>query len=188
MDRKKPRLGTLGSGLRETMTLEPTPTAQIGNSPSYPRRWSSGSLAILAAIRRASSRVSSLAADCRLILEIDVGERLPVSVAEPICPVCENRMILAKTIRRSFALPEYQVYECRHCACWQRSKTFQARTILCTDNWDLGATRYLWNGSLPCRRRLRTKTARRMGEGGPCRRPMLKRGRRRREWQRPGSY
>ena len=47
------------------------------------RRSSSGSLAMLAAMRRASSRVSSLAADAvRLLLEIDVGERLPVGVAD----------------------------------------------------------------------------------------------------------
>ena len=39
-----------------------------------------------------------------------------VPIVRPICPICESRMILAKTVRRSFALPEYQVYECRHCA------------------------------------------------------------------------
>jgi len=46
-------------------------------------RNSSGSLAILAAIRRASSRVSGLAADrqARLFLEIDIGKLLSVVVA-----------------------------------------------------------------------------------------------------------
>ena len=43
----------------------------------------SGSLAMLAAIRRASSRVSSVAAArrARLLLAGDVGQRLPVGVA-----------------------------------------------------------------------------------------------------------
>jgi hypothetical protein len=47
-------------------------------------RSSSGSLAMLAAMRRASSRVSSLAAArrARLLLEIDVGERLPGRIAD----------------------------------------------------------------------------------------------------------
>jgi hypothetical protein len=44
----------------------------------------SGSLAMLAAMRRASYVVSSLAAERRprLVLEIDVGERLPAGVAD----------------------------------------------------------------------------------------------------------
>ncbi len=43
----------------------------------------SGSLAVLAATRRASSRVMSFAAASpRLVLEIDVGERVPVGVAD----------------------------------------------------------------------------------------------------------
>jgi hypothetical protein len=44
----------------------------------------SGSLAIFAAIRRASSLVSSLAAERRpwLILEIDIGELLSVVIAD----------------------------------------------------------------------------------------------------------
>jgi hypothetical protein len=51
-------------------------------TPSSFRRSSSDSLATLAAMRRASSRVSRLAAaPSRLLLEIDVGERLPVGVA-----------------------------------------------------------------------------------------------------------
>ena len=46
-------------------------------------RGSPGSLAMLAAMRRASSRVSNGSrSPSRLILEIDVGERLPVSVAD----------------------------------------------------------------------------------------------------------
>jgi hypothetical protein len=51
---------------------------------SHALRSSSGSLAMLAAIRLASSLVSSLApgASSRLILEIDVRERLPVGVAD----------------------------------------------------------------------------------------------------------
>jgi hypothetical protein len=39
-----------------------------------------------------------------------------VPIVKPICPVCESRMILAKTVRKSFVLPDYQVYECRRCA------------------------------------------------------------------------
>jgi hypothetical protein len=51
----------------------------------------SGSLAMLTAIRRASSRVSSLAAERRpgsSSIEIDVGERLPVGVADDETGVC----------------------------------------------------------------------------------------------------
>ena len=51
-DRKKPRPDRRWSGLQEGKPVQSTPTAQIGNSPHYPRRWSSGSLAMLAAIRR----------------------------------------------------------------------------------------------------------------------------------------
>ena len=49
----------------------------------FPRN-SSGSLAIFAAIRRASSLVTSLAAErlARLILEIDISKLLPIMVAD----------------------------------------------------------------------------------------------------------
>jgi hypothetical protein len=36
-------------------------------------------------------------------------------VVSPICPVCESRMVLAKTVRKSTLL-DYRVYECRRCA------------------------------------------------------------------------
>ena len=54
---------------------------QLEGADLNPARNSSGSLAIFAAIRRASSLVGSLAADRRfgLILEIDVGRRLSAS-------------------------------------------------------------------------------------------------------------
>jgi hypothetical protein len=39
-----------------------------------------------------------------------------VPIVSSVCPVCESRMILAKTVKRSFVLPDYQVYECRRCA------------------------------------------------------------------------
>jgi hypothetical protein len=54
-DRKKPRPDRRWSGLQEGKPVQSTPTAQIGNSPHYPRRWSSGSLAMLAATRRAGA-------------------------------------------------------------------------------------------------------------------------------------
>jgi hypothetical protein len=48
-------------------------------------RSKSGSLAMFAAMRRASSRVSRVAADPpRLVLEIDVGERVTVCVAHDL--------------------------------------------------------------------------------------------------------
>ena len=48
------------------------------------RRSSSGSLAMLAAMRRASSRVRSFGrrSTTRLLLEVDVRERLPVGIAD----------------------------------------------------------------------------------------------------------
>ena len=53
-------------------------------------RSSSGNLAKLAAMRRASSLVSSLAAErpTGFVLEIDIGERLPVVVAHDEAGVC----------------------------------------------------------------------------------------------------
>src|SRR5262245_37848128 len=59
------------------------PKADIRTGPRYYlRRTSSGSLAIFAAIRRATYFVSSLAADRRpgLILEIDIRQLLPGAV------------------------------------------------------------------------------------------------------------
>src|SRR4029077_6446668 len=58
-DRKKPRPDRRWSGLQEGKPVQSTPTAQIGNSPYYPRRWSSGSLALLAAMRWAASLLST---------------------------------------------------------------------------------------------------------------------------------
>jgi hypothetical protein len=39
-----------------------------------------------------------------------------VPIVSPVCPVCESRMNLTKTVRKSFTLPDYQVYERRRCA------------------------------------------------------------------------
>jgi hypothetical protein len=74
-DRKKPRPDRRWSGLQERKLVQSTPTAQIGNSPHYPWRWSSGSLAMLARSAGfvASEEVRRRAAS-RLLLEIDVGE------------------------------------------------------------------------------------------------------------------
>ncbi len=33
-----------------------------------------------------------------------------------ICPVCESRMTLAKTVKGFFTLPQLRTYECRRCA------------------------------------------------------------------------
>jgi hypothetical protein len=38
-----------------------------------------------------------------------------VPIVWPICPLCESRMILAKTVKKSTLL-DYRVYECRRCA------------------------------------------------------------------------
>jgi hypothetical protein len=38
-----------------------------------------------------------------------------VPIVRPICPVCESRMILAKTVSKS-PLVDYRVYECRRCS------------------------------------------------------------------------
>jgi len=63
----------------------------------------SGSLAMLAATRRASSRVNSLAAaPSRLLFEIDVGERVPVGVVHGRrSPQRRRPTIWSKTARRS---------------------------------------------------------------------------------------
>ena len=38
-----------------------------------------------------------------------------VPIVRPVCPVCESRMVLAKTVRKPTLL-DYHVYECRRCA------------------------------------------------------------------------
>ena len=53
------------------------------------RSSSSGSLAIFAAIRRASSRVINLVrrSPAGFIFEVDIGERVPVGVADDVAPL-----------------------------------------------------------------------------------------------------
>jgi hypothetical protein len=39
-----------------------------------------------------------------------------VPIVRPTCPICESRMTLIKTVKKSITLTDYQVYECRRCA------------------------------------------------------------------------